>query len=41
MSNPICPGCNTEMSESYFADYECVNGCRDWYFNEPVEEDES
>ncbi|GGF86744.1 hypothetical protein [Paenibacillus aceti] len=41
MSNPICPGCGKEMSESEFADYECINGCGGWFYDEPVEEVEA
>lgn len=39
--NPICPGCNKEMSESERADYECKDGCGNWLYNELVEEEEA
>lgn len=29
------------MSESERADYECKDGCGNWLYNEPIEEEEA
>lgn len=39
--NPICPGCKKEMSVSDIADFECNEGCGDWYFTDPEKDNES
>lgn len=39
MPAPTCPRCNLPMKPGTNYEYQCVDGCEEWYFETPKDED--